>query len=131
MNDRHCFECYGYDILIDADLKPWLVEVNASPSLSTTTEADRIMKLNLLKDIYHIVVPDSIIGVSSGATRALAGGDAKGPCQNYGAFFVLYDEAADAEQRLRVEEGDEESRRGRTGNRRESRAGGKTAPEWR
>ena len=55
INDRHCFECYGYDVLIDADLKPWLVEVNASPSLSTTTESDRIMKLSLLRDIYSIV----------------------------------------------------------------------------
>ena len=55
INDRHCFECYGYDVLIDDTLKPWLVEVNASPSLSTTTEDDRILKLSLLRDIYNIV----------------------------------------------------------------------------
>jgi Tubulin-tyrosine ligase family len=45
ISDRHCFEVYGYDVIIDDALKPWLVEVNASPSLSTTTEADRIMKV--------------------------------------------------------------------------------------
>lgn len=55
--DRHCFECYGYDIIIDNVLKPWLVEVNASPSLTSTTVNDRILKYKLIDNILSIVIP--------------------------------------------------------------------------
>ncbi|RXG69175.1 putative tubulin polyglutamylase TTLL1 [Armadillidium vulgare] len=93
-SDRHCFECYGYDIIIDDQLKPWLIEVrtcilllsilhyhhefyctfqhyyhviyfkivytiqvNASPSLTSTTANDRILKYKLVDDTLNIVLP--------------------------------------------------------------------------
>ncbi|SPP77575.1 probable tubulin polyglutamylase TTLL1 [Drosophila guanche] len=56
-SDRHCFECYGYDIIIDNALKPWLVEVNASPSLTSTTVNDRILKYKLIDNILSVVLP--------------------------------------------------------------------------
>ncbi|XP_055692032.1 polyglutamylase complex subunit TTLL1 [Lutzomyia longipalpis] len=56
-SDRHCFECYGYDIIIDNTLKPWLVEVNASPSLTSTTVNDRILKYKLIDNILSVVLP--------------------------------------------------------------------------
>ncbi|XP_008978067.1 polyglutamylase complex subunit TTLL1 isoform X7 [Callithrix jacchus] len=60
-NDKHCFECYGYDIIIDDKLKPWLIEVNASPSLTSSTANDRILKYNLINDTLNIVVPNGEI----------------------------------------------------------------------
>ncbi|KAG8345343.1 putative Tubulin tyrosine ligase family [Trypanosoma vivax] len=55
VNDKHCFELYGYDIMIDSELHPWLIETNASPSLSAETPADYHLKFNLLEDMFNVV----------------------------------------------------------------------------
>lgn len=49
------FELYGFDVLVDRQLKPWLVEVNASPSLLTTTRADKRLKRRLVGDLMAVV----------------------------------------------------------------------------
>lgn len=55
IQDKHCFELYGYDLMISSDLKPWLIEVNASPSLSANTPDDYEMKFALLDDMLTVL----------------------------------------------------------------------------
>jgi len=35
-----CFEILGLDILIDSKLKPWVIEINISPSFNVDTPLD-------------------------------------------------------------------------------------------
>ena len=52
---RNCFELYGFDILIDSDLKPWLLEVNLSPSLNCETPIDMKIKSAMLCDLLNLI----------------------------------------------------------------------------
>merc|ERR1712087_504075 len=56
IHDKHCFELYGYDIMIDRDLKSWLIEVNAAPSFTASSEEDYLLKFSVLNDCLDIVM---------------------------------------------------------------------------
>ena len=49
--DAKCFELYGFDILLDDVLKPWLIEVNFSPSLGGDSTTDQTVKEGLIEDV--------------------------------------------------------------------------------
>lgn len=51
----NCFELLGFDVLIDENLKPWLLEVNLSPSLNTDSALDLKIKGNMLADLFTMV----------------------------------------------------------------------------
>ncbi|KAI8914430.1 tubulin-tyrosine ligase family-domain-containing protein [Gorgonomyces haynaldii] len=50
-----CFELYGFDVLVDENLKPWLLEVNMSPALSVDSQVDIDVKQALLEDIIDLI----------------------------------------------------------------------------
>eukprot|EP00976_Prorocentrum_cordatum_P007692 153446-Prorocentrum_minimum.AAC.1 len=50
-----CFELLGLDVMLDDKLKPWLIEVNHSPSFTTDTPLDLAIKEELISDTIELV----------------------------------------------------------------------------
>jgi len=54
-NSKNAFEVYGFDLMFDDNLNTWLIEVNASPSMTATTKNDYKMKTGLLDDLFSVI----------------------------------------------------------------------------
>lgn len=51
------FEVFGYDVLLDENLRAWLIEVNSSPSMGIDSMLDARTKLSLIRDTVALVDP--------------------------------------------------------------------------
>ncbi|XP_060069094.1 tubulin polyglutamylase TTLL7-like [Ylistrum balloti] len=54
-SDSVCFEVLGFDVLIDRKLRPWLLEVNRSPSFGTDERVDYDIKSALIEDTIRLL----------------------------------------------------------------------------
>lgn len=76
-----CFHLIGFDVLIDSNLKPWILEINANPSLDITTiniingikkvensNLDIFVKTKILEDAFIIATktPDEQMMIGKG-----------------------------------------------------------------
>lgn len=52
-----CFQILGFDILLDPELNPWIMEVNYRPSLDFDTEEEKEMKIKMLASAMKIGAP--------------------------------------------------------------------------
>lgn len=50
-----CFEILGFDIILDHKLKPWLLEVNHSPSFTTDSPLDYKIKFEVISEAFKLL----------------------------------------------------------------------------
>ena len=50
-----CFEILGFDVMIDSKLKPWLIEINYTPSFTTDTPLDYVIKKDVVTEAIKIM----------------------------------------------------------------------------
>lgn len=95
-HNTQCFQVFGFDVMLDAQARPWLIEVNLDPSLKGNETVDLRVKSHMLLDLLNLV------GVPSAAEPEAEGVEAvSGPA---GCEAENATEAARAERRRRREE---------------------------
>lgn len=55
LDNSMCFQVLGFDVMIDQQFNPWLIEVNASPSFHCDTGLDYRIKKSVINDAFRLL----------------------------------------------------------------------------
>ncbi|XP_031223849.1 tubulin polyglutamylase TTLL4 isoform X3 [Mastomys coucha] len=72
-----CHELFGFDIMLDENLKPWVLEVNISPSLHSNSPLDISIKGQMIRDLLNLagfVLPNTEDIISSSSSPSSSTG---------------------------------------------------------
>ena len=50
----NCFQLFGFDIMFDDNLRPWLIEINFAPSLACPSPLDLGLKSQVVSDFLNL-----------------------------------------------------------------------------
>ncbi len=54
-NINNSFQLFGADIAVNNKLEPLLIEINKGPSLDAKDERDKMVKMNVVTDIFALL----------------------------------------------------------------------------
>ena len=53
---KYCFELFGFDFMLDADLNCWLIEVNTNPCLEESSKLLEMLIPRMVDDMFKLTV---------------------------------------------------------------------------
>lgn len=64
------FEIFGFDVMLDTDQNVYILEVNVSPAMGTSSELDKVIKEPVVKDSFNMALIPSDPDVASKLAQA-------------------------------------------------------------
>eukprot|EP00466_Bigelowiella_natans_P013463 jgi/Bigna1/137414/aug1.39_g12122 len=58
--DPGTFEYFGFDVMLDENLRPYVIEVNSGPAMSVDMPQDKIVKVPMVDDMFNMLQLDKI-----------------------------------------------------------------------
>lgn len=53
---KNCFEIYGFDFILDSEMKVWLIEVNTNPCMEESSPLLRMYLPRMLDDSFKLCI---------------------------------------------------------------------------